>query len=298
MKKLLTAFGLLGLLWSITAQAVVSSTSVGNVAYTILNTDVRLITTTAFTAARTWTLPYAAATQIGQAQAASGPAATGALEIIDVASAFSVANPLTIAPQSGDTINGSTASVTINVAGARILLVPTSGTNWQLAVTNTQGAVIGTASTNFHGCGVVPIVVTAGTDTTAVNTETYITEIQVPYTATLTGVAFLNLATSTGNVQFSLADSSGKVITAAQTASTAAGTGAVWQQVAFASPYTAYGPAKYYVLMQNSGSNHYRSIPIGNCSAGKKTGETFGTFTNITPPTGFTANQGAVIDTY
>lgn len=70
------------------------------------------------------------------------------------------------------------------------------------------------------------------------------------------------------------------------------------QQVPFVTPYAAVGPAKYFVLMQNSGSNHYRAHTIGNFGASKKTGEVFGTFTTVTPPTTFTTNLCPVADTY
>ena len=110
------------------AKAVMSTTPVGNAAYTILSTDVALVTTTAFTAARTWTLPYAAATCIGQTCGAN------ALQIFDVAGAVSSSNTLTIAVQSGDTINGNAANLIINAAGARVVLFPTSGSNWQAII--------------------------------------------------------------------------------------------------------------------------------------------------------------------
>lgn len=126
MKKLLLALWLA--LLAAPAFAVTSATPVGDAAYTILSTDQRLITTTVFTAARTWTLPYAGSTCVGQT------CPTTALEINDVAGAFSQANQLTITPQFGDTINGNTGSLIISGAGARLSLVPTSGSNWQATV--------------------------------------------------------------------------------------------------------------------------------------------------------------------
>lgn len=150
----------------------------------------------------------------------------------------------------------------------------------------------------FHCGDVVPLAVTNGNDSTAVNTETYIIECYIPHIVTLTGVAWLNLATSTGNVQFALANYAGTVIANSTTASTAAGTGAVWQQVPFSTAVLIKGPTQVYVLMQNSGSNHYRAHTIGNFRAGKKTGEVYGTFTNITVPTGFTTNVAPICDLY
>lgn len=126
MKKLLALLGWLAL--CAPALAVDSSTVVGDAAYTVLNTDVRITTSTAFTAGRTWTLPYAGGTCIGQT---CGPTS---LEIFDTGLAFSQAFPLTITPQSGETINGNTGSLIIAGAGARVVLFPTSPSNWKTTV--------------------------------------------------------------------------------------------------------------------------------------------------------------------
>jgi hypothetical protein len=168
------------------------------------------------------------------------------------------------------------------------------------AVTPTGGTTVssGTAPTVFHAGGAFYPSVTSGNDSTAVNTETYIIEVFIPVNTTLTGVSWMGLATSTGNVQFSLATSAGVPIAAAQTASTATAGTANYQTAAFVTPYAAIGPAKYLILMQNSGSNHYRAHTIGNFGASKKTGETYGTFTTVTPPTTFTTNLAPIIDTY
>lgn len=294
MKKLLLALVFsLGTIAS--ALAVVSTTIVNNAAYTILSTDVRVVTgPTVFTASRTWTLPDAGQTCIGQN---CQPGAT-ALLLMDNGNALSVAFPLVVAPASGNTINGSSSSLTITAAGARINLVPTTPSNWQVVIESpVQNFVGGTAPTVFHSGQAAPVAVTTGTDATAVNTETYIVEVFIPVQTTLTGVKWLGLATSTGNVQFSLADSTGAVITAAQSASTATAATANYQTAAFAATYVAK-PGKYFVLMQNSGSNHYRAHAMGNFGAAKKTGETYGTFTAVTPPTTFTADIAPILDVY
>lgn len=291
MKRLLIALGLFaGLLCS--ALAVTPTTTVGNVAYTILSTDQRVATSVAFSAPRIWTLPSAGATCVGQTCPAN------ALEVIDVAGAISVINTLTIAPASGETINGSTSSLTFAAPRGRVALIPTSGSNWSAQILPASTAQVGAASTVFHSGGVSAVAAATGTDATAVNTETYIVEVFIPVTTTITGVNWIGLGTSTGNVQFSLADAAGTVITAAQTASTATTTTANFQAAAFAAPYVAVGPAKYFVLMQNSGSNHYRAHTVGVFGAAKKTGETYGTFTNVTPPTTFTTAIAPIVDTY
>lgn len=189
-----------------------------------------------------------------------------------------------------DTITG-TSGASVTVGG----VVLSGG-----SVTPSGGAAVasGTGPTVFHSGGVTAVSSSTGTDATAVNTETYIVEVFVPVNATLTGVAVLHLATSTGNVKISLANSAGTVIAAAQTASTAAVASAAFQKIPFTAQYPAVGPAKYFILMQNSGSNHYRAHNIGNFGASKKTGETYGTFTNVTAPTTFTADVAPICDLY
>ncbi len=295
MKKLLiAAFGLwLGLLAP--SFAVTPTTVINNLAYTILPTDVRVVTgPTAFTASRTWTLPDAGQTCIGQNCA---PAAASLL-VIDSGNAISLASPLILAPASGNTINGSANSLTITATGVRMTLIPVTPSNWAVTydspVQTTWG---GTAPTVFNTGNALYPAVASGTDSTAVNTETYIAEIDIPVQTTLTGVQWMGLSTSTGNVQFSLADSTGKVITGAQTASTATAGTANYQTAAFAATYLA-NPGKYFLLMQNSGSNHYRTHLIGVFGCAKKTGETYGTFTNVTAPTTFTTNLCPIAATY
>lgn len=144
MKKLLSL--LFTLAFCGQAWAVDPGTFVGNAAYSILSTDQRIYTTTTFTTGRTWTLPGAGATCIGQS---CQPAATS-LDIIDVAGAFSQLTQLTIAPQSGDTINGNAANLIISAAGSRVVLYPTSGSNWKAIVYGdfqSTGLCPGTAGT-------------------------------------------------------------------------------------------------------------------------------------------------------
>lgn len=151
----------------------------------------------------------------------------------------------------------------------------------------------------YHSGGMAPSTTTTGTDTTPVVTETYIAEVFVEANCTLTGVAVLNGSAVAGNMQISLADSTGAPIAAAQTASTAVAGTAAYQKVPFVTPYAAKGPAKYFILLQNNNvANRYRSHILGNFGASKKTGETYGVFTAVTPPTTFTTNLGPIADTY
>lgn len=121
MRKLLLSLGaLLGS--TLVAGAVITQTLVGNVAYSILATDLNLITTTAFSAGRTWTLPSAGAFN------------GTALQIYDSAGAISGTNQLTLAPQSGETINGNAANLILSGAGLRATLQPTTGSNWAATI--------------------------------------------------------------------------------------------------------------------------------------------------------------------
>lgn len=188
----------------------------------------------------------------------------------------------------GNLVVGGTTTLT----GATIqtgALTPAGGT----AVSS------GTGPTVWHSGGVGANSTTMGTDTTPSVTETYIAEVYVPINTTLTGVSVLNGSAVAGNMQISLATSAGVPIAAALTASTAASGTAAFQQVPFATPYAAIGPAKYFILLQNNNtSNRFRSHAVGNFGASKKTGETFGTFTTVTAPTTFTTGQGPVADVY
>jgi len=134
-KLLLTLCLALGL--SSPALAVVQNTPVGDANYTILITDTTVVTRAAFTAARTFTLPGAGATCVGAGAGCSpstGPGGAASLQILDVAAAITSTNTLTITPASGDTINGNTGSLILSAAGVRVILVPTSGNNWQAEV--------------------------------------------------------------------------------------------------------------------------------------------------------------------
>lgn len=154
-----------------------------------------------------------------------------------------------------------------------------------------------TLPTVHHSGGMAPPTTTTGTDTTPVVTETYICEVFIPANCTLTGISLLNGSAVAGNIVMALANSAGVIV--AQTASTAASGTAAYQKVPFTSPYAAVGPAKYFILLQNNNvANRYRSHILGNFGASKKTGDVFGTFLTVTPPTTFTTGLGPIADTY
>jgi hypothetical protein len=85
----------------------------------------------------------------------------------------------------------------------------------------------------------------------------------------------------------------------AQSASTAQSGTAALQAFAFTTAPTLKGPGVYYIGVQfDSTSARFRTHALGVAGASKKTGETYGTFTTITPPTTFTTALGPVGSLY
>lgn len=165
---------------------------------------------------------------------------------------------------------------------------PTSGIGSTTAVTATTGWA------TLQG---LPHSLTAGTDTTPVVTETYIAELWIGNNQTITGLGILNGSAVAGNVHVGLFNSAGVLL--AESASTAQAGIATLQKIPFTAAYTAAGPAMYYVGVQfNNVAARYRSHALGLGGASKKTGETYGTFTTITPPATFTADLGPIAGTY
>lgn len=197
---------------------------------------------------------------------------------------------------------------TIPDAGANASFVMTQGTQTIVGATSFTAAITPTggvaaaggfsaAARNIHTGAAPAQVSTDGTDATPVNTETYIVEVFIPCNMTANGVALMNGSAVSGNIKMALANSSGAVV--ASTASTAQSGTDAYQRVDFSSPYSAVGPATYYVLLQvDNGTARYNAHTFGNFGASKKTGEVYGTFTTITPPTTFTTALGPIASLY
>jgi hypothetical protein len=185
MRKLLLS--IVGLLLSTQAWAVDPATLVGNVNYTVLTTDVRLIPNVALTANRTWTLPAAAATQIGQGLGpASGPGGANALEVTDAQGNIGGANScIIIAPASGDTINGSSSSITFCSTYGRMIIQPLTGTNWFLQVLG-PGQFAGTTTNDNAQAGFVGEFMTSGLCPGSGTTATVTITIAAPGVVTWT----------------------------------------------------------------------------------------------------------------
>lgn len=182
MKKLLLALGLLGALCS-SALAVTASTSVGNVAYTMLTTDTRLVPIVALTANRIWTLPSAGGTCVGQGCAA-------ALEIDDPQGNVGGANScIVIAPASGETINGSASSQTFCSTFGRAILFPLTGTNWLIQILG-PGQLPATATNDNAQPGAIGEVITSGLCPGPASTATVTITIAAPGVFTDTAHGF------------------------------------------------------------------------------------------------------------
>lgn len=183
MKKLLLALALaLGL--AAPAKATISYTSMANANYSALSTDTTIIPTVALTATRTLTLAYAGATCIGVA-----PCPT-AMQVIDAQGNVGGTNScLSIAPSSGDTINGSASAVTFCSTYGRALLQPTSGSNWRFEVYG-PGQLQGTTTNDSAQAGYVGEVITSGFCLGTASTATVTITIAAPgvFTDTAHGI--------------------------------------------------------------------------------------------------------------
>lgn len=164
---------------------------------------------------------------------------------------------------------------------------------------NQAGAV---QSTVFHSGGYQPVATTGTTDKTVVTTETYYAEVFVPDNTTITGISVLNGTTTSAsaNLNVGLANASG-VIVAKSATTTAQAAANSYQQIPFTAPYSAVGPAKYFIAVQGSATTaHLATHTIGNFGASKVTSETYGTFltTASYATTTFTTGLGPIADSY
>lgn len=230
---------------------------------------------------------------------AAGLKVTGATAAGTVAAAVissGAAASLTVNAKGTGTIGiGSVSTGTVTITPATIItgiVTPTGGVA-------AAGGFAASPRLCYVG-GTPAITATQGTDSTPVNTETYIGEVFIPSNTTVTGVAILNGSAVAGNVRISLANNSGVPIAAALTASTAQAGTAVYQLIPFAVAYAALGPATYYVLVQfdTNTTPRVRTHVVGTFGASKKTGETYGTFTTVTPPTTFTTVLAPIASLY
>lgn len=143
-----------------------------------------------------------------------------------------------------------------------------------------------------------------GTSTATVAAELYCTEVRVPYSRLLTGLApHIGATGGTDKWITALYDSSGNLLANSAVAGATVGTANTWQATAFTSPYYAVGPAQYFGCLMSNGTTATADLVITgkddniltfkSASAG-----TFGTLPNFTAPTAFTTLNGAFLYAY
>lgn len=278
----------------------------------LLGQGVLASVTAAGTTAGTATAITGSQTQITSAAGATGvilPATATLTRLFFIRNLIASTAPLNIYPPTGGRINNMAANAPLIVpAGESALLmiqVQTSGATIWVGYSTSDGgtgnqAIAGqTASPRTIAVGgLVPAVSTDFTDATPVITEVYLGEVLVPMNTTVTGVAIFNGSNVTGNVKAGLYDSTGALV--AQTASTAGSGTDAYQRIAFTAPYTALGPATYYIANSfSSATARYNSPPLGSFGASVVTAQVFGTLPlTVTPPTTFTTNVGPIASLY
>jgi len=169
----------------------------------------------------------------------------------------------------GQWINGDAAQTTRN--HSKVLYAPQ------------PGAVI---YTSINGTGTAPV---AGT--------LFCTEIQLPYSKLITGLAVLNgTVVGTDNHLVALYDSGGTLLANSATAGVLAATASNYQQISFTTPYYAVGPAQYFACTQSNGTTATVRMLVTQTQdqyLTKSIAGTFGTVpATITVPTTFTTAVG------
>lgn len=133
---------------------------------------------------------------------------------------------------------------------------------------------------------------TAGTAAGA-STEIYCTEIDLPYSMVMTGLAVLNGTTVGTNKHFAiLYDSSGNVLANSTTLGTTTAGASTYQKLNFVNKYFAVGPARYFACDGLNGTTdtirHAITAVNDNVLGGTITAQVFGTAAKITVPSTFT----------
>ena len=133
---------------------------------------------------------------------------------------------------------------------------------------------------------------TAGTAAGA-STEIYCTEIDLPFSMLLSGLAPLNGTTVGTNKHFAiLYDATGAVLANSATAGVTTAGASTYQKLAFVTKYSAVGPARYFACDGLNGTTdtirHAVTGTNDNILGGTITGQTFGTAAAITAPSSFT----------
>jgi hypothetical protein len=184
-----------------------------------------------------------------------------------------------------------TSIFSINLSG----LTPTLGIN--------AAGGFSASPRNVHTGGNPALNVADGTNLDIVITELYVAEVFIPANCTVTGMSVFNGANTNGNMKVMLFSSSGsRVAISASTDVSGHTADAYGTRIPFGTPYSAVGPATYYVGVICDTNTHDLNVhTVGNFGAGKITGLTYGTeagYATISVPTTFTADLGPIATLY
>jgi hypothetical protein len=145
----------------------------------------------------------------------------------------------------------------------------------------------------------------AGTSTAKAANTMYCTEIDMPYSKLIKGLAVLNGATATTDkFLIALYDSGGNLLANSATAGTTASGASSYQKRDFTTPYFVVGPGQYFACAQgDSGTTATLNLLATGTSDFVLTqsygSQTFGTVpTTITVPTSFTTLKGPLFFLY
>lgn len=136
-----------------------------------------------------------------------------------------------------------------------------------------------------------------GTGTAMVSGTLFCTEIQLPYSKLITGLApLLGSVGGTDKHIVALYDSGGNLLANSAVAGTTAGSASTYEQISFTAPYYAVAPAQYFGCTQSNGTTATMRMLVTSTQdqyLTKSIAGTFGTVpATITVPTTFTTAVG------
>ncbi len=191
--------------------------------------------------------------------------------------------------------------ISLGIGGAPSVISDCLGGVWVNGNVAAQGmspTIIGSPQTGGA------VLTGVGTSTATTNTSMYCTEVDLPQSKLLTGLAVLNgTVTANGHRNVILYDAAGYLL-ANSGSTTTSGTASQFQKIAFATSYYAVGPALYFACSQSqSSSDTLNLIVTADGNAGFLTQiyttQTYATVpATITPPTAYTTAQGPYWEFY
>lgn len=141
----------------------------------------------------------------------------------------------------------------------------------------------------------------AGTNTTDVNGQFWVTDLWMPFSKTITKIGFLQGGTATtDNTLVAIYDAFGVLLGNSNTSGVVLSGASTFQEQTLLTPVQLYGPAQFFIAVQGNGTaaGAIYTIPTStfiDVLAGSIAG-TFGTVpATITVPTTFTAGKGPFV---